>query len=549
METFKFDTEINQLMHLIINAFYSNQDVFLRELVSNASDALDKVKYLTISDKSLLKGEEEFIIKIYPSKTDNTLTIEDTGIGMTKEELIKNLGTIARSGTKEFIKSLQETKDVNMIGQFGVGFYSAFLVGSRVRVLSKGLHSDETFCWESTADNNFTITHSDEDIHRGTRITIYLNDQSTKYADEKVLKEIIEKHSSYITYPIMLLTEKTREKEVEKIDDEDEVTIDDDHENEEDEKEKPKETETFYEYEKVNKYEPLWTRLPSDVKPEEYSEFYKTFGNSHDEHSYVIHFKAEGSLEFTTLLYVPKTAPYDLFNKGSKKGNVKLYVRKVLITDKCEELIPEYFTFLKGLVDSNDLPLNVSREMLQQNGLMKKMSKHIVKKVIDVLQSSSIEDKEKYKEFYKQYSKNIKLGVYEDSENRDKLVKLLRFYTFNHKDEEISLDQYLSEMKEGQSDIYYITGESMAALDGSPYLGGLVKKGYDVLLLIDPIDEYTMQQVRDFEGKKLVDVTKEGLKVDEDKADDEETFKDLCAFVKEVLGDKVSKVTTSKRET
>ncbi len=567
METFKFEAEITQLMHLIVNAFYSNKDVFLRELISNASDALDKVKYMMLTNQEILHKDPTLEIRIMTDKLNNALTITDTGVGMSKEELIKNLGTVARSGTKAFIESLKDKKDLNMIGQFGVGFYSAYLVGTRVKVISTGANSDKTYIWESTAEGSFTVTEcTDETVQeRGTKITIFLKDTEKEYLEEDKIKSIIEKHSNYINYPIMLFCTKTREKEPtepeEKIEQEksdkpekdgkiEEVNEDEDKDEDDKEPEKKKEMETYTEWEKVNKQDPLWTKSSSDITPEQYTEFYKSFTNSWDDYMFVNHFKAEGSLEFNALLYIPKTAPYDMFKSKEWAKGVKLYVRRVFITDRCDELIPEYLSFMKGVVDSNDLPLNVSREMLQHNTVLKKMKKHVVKKTIDLLTKSAEEEPAKYKQFYEQYSKNIKLGVHEDTDNRDKLVKLLRFFTMTHKEEAISLQQYIKEMPDTQKDIYYITGESIANLEDSPFLETLKKRNYDVLLLVEPIDEYSIQQIKDFEGKQLVDVTKEGLKLDDTKKKDEaeEDFKKLCKHIKEILGDKVEKVIVSKRE-
>lgn len=563
METFKFEAEITQLMHLIVNAFYSNKEVFLRELISNASDALDKVKYMMLTNQEVLNNDPTQEIRIVTDKNNNTLTIFDTGVGMSKDELIKNLGTIARSGTKAFMELLKDKKDLSLIGQFGVGFYSAYLVGDKVDVVSRGVNSDKTYKWESTADGSFTVSEYSDNLWqygdsctRGTKITIYLKDSEKEYLEETKIRTIIEKHSNYINYPIMLYCTKTREKVVENksedtIQKEDEtknVKIEDE---DEDSSEKTKtETETYNEWDKVNKQDPLWTKSPSDVTSEQYSDFYKSFSNDWDDYLFVNHFKAEGSLEFNSLLYTPKHAPYDMFKSKEWGKGVKLYVRRVFITDRCDELVPEYLSFIRGVVDSNDLPLNVSREMLQQNATMKKMKKHIVKKTLEQLNKYSEDEPDKYKQFYEQYSKNIKLGVHEDSDNRDKLVKLLRFFTVNHKDQMISLQQYVKEMPETQKEIYYITGESIATLEESPFLATLKKRNYDVLFLVEPIDEYCIQSFREFEEKKLVDVTKEGLKLDdvEKKDEIEEQYKELCKHIKELLGDKVEKVIVSKRD-
>jgi len=489
METYKFKAEINQLLDLIINAFYSNKDIFLRELISNSSDALDKLKYLCFNSNQGLGDQKELVIKILPNLQDNTVTILDTGIGMTKEELKENLGTIAKSGTKSFIQQLKETKDINMIGQFGVGFYSLFLVGDSVEVITKHPNSDKTYLWSSTADGTYSITeYNDSDIDHGTKIIIHLKNKD--YLEESKLREIILKYSNFINYPIMLWSKKTREVEqaTEIINEKEEIKVEESNKQIE---------ETYYEYEQVNKQQQLWTKNPQNITTDEYQAFYRDLINDEKKEYFdVIHFKTEGQLEFISLFYIPKRAPYDMFQTNKKINNVKLYVKRVFITDECDDLLPEYLCFLKGLVDSNDLPLNVSREILQQNVIMGKMKKHIVKKVLDVLIKLN-EDSDKYDKFYEHFGRNIKLGVYQDDINKNKLSKLLRFYTLNHKDNrtaKVSLDQYVSNMKEDQKDIYYITGQSLDNLEESPFIDTFKTKEFDVLLLIEPIDEYVVKK-------------------------------------------------------
>ena len=564
MSKHEFEAEMSELMGLIVNSFYSNKDIFLRELVSNASDALDKIRHESLTNQDVLKENNDMKIRIIPDKDNNTLTIEDDGVGMTEKDLINNLGTIARSGTKNFTKYLQEKgekTDMNLIGQFGVGFYSAFLVANQVEVYTK-THDGDEFVWRSSASKEYTIDPVTEPtLKRGSRLVLHMKDDTKEYLEETTLKDIINKHSQYVDYNIELMTVKEVEEEVEddevneeEVNEEDDKPVIEDVTDEDTEKASIKKviTKTVKEMEHLNKQKPIWCRDKSTVTDEEYKEFYKSITKDYDEEAAHLHFNVEGNIEFNSIIYLPGRAPFDMFNGGENKNktNVKLYVKKVFIMDDCEKLIPEWLSFIKGVVDCKDLPLNVSRELLQQNKTLSKINSQLVKKSIEMMLSLSEDKPDEYRSFYQAFHKNIKLGLHTDEKNRGKLSKLLRYNSLKHRDSMISLDDYVGEMKDGQDSIYFIGGESIQSVENSPFLEKLKDKGFDVLFYTDPIDEYVSKQLNEYDDKKMVSASSKSLNLSDDTEEEtklKEDFGELAKKMKEVLGDKIQNINVSTR--
>ena len=595
-EVSEFQAEVSRLMDIIINSLYSNKDIFLRELISNGSDSLDKIRFLSLTDESVLgSGEEANLdIRIKVDKENGVLSIRDRGVGMTKAELKENLGTIAKSGTSAFLEQMQKGGDMNLIGQFGVGFYSVYLVADFVEVRSKHNSEDKQWIWESKADGAFAISEDEgEPLGRGVEINIYFKEEAQEYLEEDKLKELVEKYSEFINFPIYLWNSEEVEEDVplsdeelaeqaakaesgeedeedlEETDEDDESEEndeDDDEVEDEDEEELPQTKtvkKTVWDWKTVNDNKAIWLRSSTEVEDDEYTKFYKALSKDDKEPLSYTHFKAEGDVEFKSILFIPEKPPSDLFdNYYNKAAALKLYVRRVFISDEFDELLPKYLSFIKGIVDSDTLPLNVSRETLQQHTSLKTIKKKLVRKALDMIRKlaeegqdddedeeaavatddSADEEETKYDKFWKNYGKAIKLGIIEDASNRTRLAKLMRFYTSKSPTKLVSLEQYVERMKPGQKSIYYLAGESREALEKSPFLEKLLHKDLEVIYFTDPIDEYTMQNLTEFDDFKFSNASKEDLKFGDDtdaaKArlkKVKEEFKDFIKWWKEIL--------------
>ncbi|KAL5283088.1 HSP90B1 family protein [Megaselia abdita] len=558
-QKYTFQTEVNRMMKLIVNSLYRNKEIFLRELISNASDALDKIRLLGLTSKDELSTNPDLNIKIKMDKDNKILHIMDSGIGMSKEDLINNLGTIAKSGTADFLSKMQDSdgnqNDLSdMIGQFGVGFYSAFLVADRVIVTSKH-NSDEQYVWESDA-NSFSIIKDPrgDTLKRGSIISLKLKDEASDFLQEDTVKNLITKYSQFINFPIYMWSSTEEEVDEEIADPEKKSTNDetDDEANVEEADDSEKATtkkvkKIVWDWHLINENKPIWTKKPNEVTKDEYNEFYKSLTKDSTDPLAHTHFIAEGEVSFKSLLYIPKIQPSESFNKyGTKSDNIKLFVRRVFITDEFNDIVPNFLSFIRGIVDSDDLPLNVSRETLQQHKLIKVLKKKIVRKVLDMM--SKI-DKDIYKTFWKEYSTNIKLGLMEDAGNRARLAKLLRFQSSTS--DFTSLTEYVERSKDNQEHIYYIAGSSKSEVARSPFVERLLKKGYEVLYLVEAVDEYCISSLPEFEGKKFQNVAKEGFKLPEENSNLEElknTFEPLTKWLFNVaLKDLTLKVEISER--
>jgi len=581
-EKHEFQAEVSRLMDIIINSLYTDKQVFIRELISNAADALEKARFHSVNDESFLGDIQDMEIKIEHDPEAKTISITDTGVGMTKADLINNLGVVAKSGTTNFLEAMADGADTNLIGQFGVGFYSAFLVADKVSVTSKCNDDPIQHVWESSADASFTVVADPRGntLGRGSRVTLHLKEDAHDYLSEDKLKDASKKYSQFIQFPIYVKIKKEVDAEAEEEDDDDDdgeekddVETTDDEEKEEEAEKKPSK-KTVYEWEQVNTQKAIWLRAKEDVTEEEYNEFYKGISKDYLDPLAYTHFNAEGEIEFKSILFLPKKAPFDMMdNYWTKKSEVKLYVRRVLVAEKFDELLPRYLGFVRGVVDSDDLPLNVSREQLQQNKIMKVISKKLVRKVLELMKKiakeeesgddeDEDEDEEKddeekdekevkkdkdeestWAKFYKEFNKNLKMGCYEDDSNRSKLSKLLRFKTTKSEDKDISLDTYLDRMAESQESIYYMSGESMETMLKAPSLQIFKKKDLEVLMLSDHLDEPCIQKLADYEGKKFVSIQKADVKLDETEEEKKrfsklkDMYKPLTDWWKEKLSD------------
>jgi len=598
-----FQAEVSKMLDIIINALYTNRDIFLREVISNASDALDKIRFLYLTEPRAPKnkdGEEpKMDIRIKLDKENRILTVSDGGVGMTKGELVAHLGSLGSSGTKDFAEKMQESSDAGMIGQFGVGFYSVFLVADEVRVATKSDDSDTQWVWKSKADGDYYVYEDPrgDTLGRGTEIQFEIKKDAEEYLDESKLREIAQRYSEFIQFPIYLQVEKTEKVKVENVEKEKTESTDDEDvavEEEEEEQEDVFEDVVTHDWELLNVNKPIWQRKSEDVSEEEYSSFYKAITKDYRDPMYKTHFSAEGEVEFRSLLFIPSKSPNEQWDMNQEVKNIRLYVRRVFITDDFQDLLPRYLSFIKGVVDSDDLPLNVSRELLQESRILKIIKKKLIRKALAMMKDladadedsvkdedeeaeekteaeqeaekeaaadkgdEEVEKKEKkYPKFWEEFGKSIRLGLIEDGTNRSRLTKLLRYKTTASDDNYVSLDQYVDRMIEGQKDIYFLVGESVEKIEESPACEDAVKRGLEVLLMTDAIDEYVVGQLTDYSGHKLVNLAKEAPKLEGDddkqakKVDEKrkEVYQPLCDWFKELLADKVTKVVLTKRKT
>ncbi|KAM1016114.1 hypothetical protein ACFX13_046590 [Malus domestica] len=561
-ETYEYQAEVSRLMDLIVNSLYSNKEVFLRELISNASDALDKLRFLSVTQPELLKGGGDLDIRIQTDKDNGIINIIDSGIGMTRQELIDCLGTIAQSGTSKFLKALKDSKDAgsdtNLIGQFGVGFYSAFLVADRIVVSTKSPKSDKQYVWQGEVNaSSYTIqeeTDPEKLIPRGTRITLYLKRDDKGFAHPERIEKLVKNYSQFVSFPIYTWKEKGFTKEVEV--DEDPAESKTDEQDEKTEKKKKTKTvvEKYWDWDLTNETQPIWLRNPKEVNTEDYNEFYKKTFNEYLDPLASSHFTTEGEVEFRSILYVPAVPPMgkdDIVNPKTK--NIRLYVKRVFISDDFDgELFPRYLSFVKGVVDSNDLPLNVSREILQESRIVRIMRKRLVRKAFDMILGISMsENREDYEKFWENFGKHLKLGCIEDRENHKRIAPLLRFFSSQSEDVMISLDEYLENMKPEQKDIYYVASDSVTSASNTPFLEKLLEKDLEVLYLVDPIDEVAIQNLKSYKEKNFIDISKEDLDLGDKNEEKEKEIKQeygqTCDWIKKRLGDKVASVQISNR--
>jgi heat shock protein beta len=598
-ETLEFQAEVSRLMDIIINSLYSNREIFLRELISNAADAIEKIRTQALSNSDLIAEGDELDIKIKFDKEAKTLSLTDSGVGMTKDDLIKNLGIVAKSGTTEFLDNVGKNEDsISLIGQFGVGFYSVYLVAERVTVVSKH-NDDDQHIWESNADRTFTVVKDPRGntMRRGTEIILHLKEDAEEFLDEHQLEKLVGRYSSFINFPIYMYTTKTVEEEVpieedpEDVDadadaeptDDDDLEVGEEQDGDADDEPKTKTVKKeVSDWRLLNTAKAIWTRNPADISDEEYGEFYQSISKDHGGYLNKIHFTAEGEITFRSVLFIPKKAEHGMYDKFYEKSTaLKLYVRRVLISDQFEDFLPRYLSCVKGVVDSEDLPLNVSRETLAQSRVLKVMGKKLTRKVLGMLrqmaeaekddeeeeeekeeqaegeegEEAEVESDKKtlYSQFWNEFGKSIKLGVIDDRANKSKLTKLLRYSTSKSEGKLAGLEDYVDNMLEGQKYIYYITGESVEAVEKSPMLETLVKRGYEVLYMVDALDEYVLQSLAEFDGHELMSVTKEGLKFGDEAKEKakleklQDDFKPLTDWLQEKLTDEVTKVTVSNR--